>query len=157
MIPRLMLALGVVCLAAAAWVRQSAPAFPTSARTHHRPSGGRPGSDEDRLWFSIDALRDVTPDLSADRTLSQPQRRGAIVAVAVLVLALLLWLKGTLIFVLGLTTVLYLASMLLRVRLFHLALNGRGIIRITDACARSVADTELPSYSVLVPAFREPE
>jgi cellulose synthase/poly-beta-1,6-N-acetylglucosamine synthase-like glycosyltransferase len=47
--------------------------------------------------------------------------------------------------------------MLLRIHLFRLALNGRGVVRISDEKARAEPDDSFPSYSVLVPAFREPE
>ena len=37
-------------------------------------------------------------------------------------------------------TAFYFASMLLRIRLYHLALNGKGLVRITDDEARAVPD-----------------
>jgi cellulose synthase/poly-beta-1,6-N-acetylglucosamine synthase-like glycosyltransferase len=155
-IPRLLLAAGVVCLAVAALLRQPLTAYRLSTGSHPRRANEQ-ATDEDRLWFSVDALRDLRPQLSADRTLSPRQRRGAIVVLAAVAVALLLFARGTIVFAVGTMTVVYFSSMLLRIRLYHLSLNGKGLIRISDDYARSVPDTDLPSYSVLVPAFHEPE
>jgi cellulose synthase/poly-beta-1,6-N-acetylglucosamine synthase-like glycosyltransferase len=154
---RLLLALGVICLAAAILVRRPVTAYRLADRSYQRPTPGRPATEEDRLWFSVDGLRDTSPHLSADRTLSPRQRRGAIVALAAIVAALLLFSRATLLVVLAIMTIVYFASMLLRIRLYQLALNGKGIVRISDGVARAVPDCDLPSYSVLVPAFQEPE
>jgi cellulose synthase/poly-beta-1,6-N-acetylglucosamine synthase-like glycosyltransferase len=156
-IPRLLLAIGLICLGTAAWLRTPVTASARSAGSRYRPQGLTPISDADRLWFSIDGLRDLTPDLSADRTLSPRQRRGAIALVTVVPVAVLASWKPTVEIILAAITVTYTASMLLRIRLFSLALSGRGVVRIGDDDARTVADHDLPSYSVLVPAFREPE
>jgi cellulose synthase/poly-beta-1,6-N-acetylglucosamine synthase-like glycosyltransferase len=156
-IPRLLLALGVVCLASAMWIRAPAVESRRSTRPRYSPAGGGQTTDEDRLWFSVDALRDLTPHLSADRTLSLRQRRGTVLLLALFLVALLASWKATVIVLLAATTAIYFASLLLRLRLFSLALNGKGIVRISDEDARAVPDHDLPSYSVLVPAFREPE
>jgi cellulose synthase/poly-beta-1,6-N-acetylglucosamine synthase-like glycosyltransferase len=156
-IPRLIIALGVICLAVAAFVRQPVPAYRLSTGSRDRRPPRRPATDEDRLWFSVDALRNLTPQLSADRTLSPKQRRGGIVVLAALAVALLVSWRATFILAVAAATIIYFASMLLRIRLYHLSLNGKGMIKIRDDHARSVADSELPSYTVLVPAFREPE
>jgi cellulose synthase/poly-beta-1,6-N-acetylglucosamine synthase-like glycosyltransferase len=113
-------------------------------------------TEQDRLWFSVDGLRDSRPELSADRTLSFGQRRGIIAVAAIAIVALLASWHATMIAIVASLTVLYLASLLLRLRLYHLALNGKGIIRITDDEARAYPDERLPTYTVLVPAFREP-
>lgn len=114
-------------------------------------------TEEDRLWFSVDALRDVAPHLSADRTLSLRQRRGLIAACAMIVVGLLLSWRVTALVLLATITAVYFASMLLRIRLFQLALNGKGLVRISNEMALAGPDHELPSYSVLVPAYHEPE
>ena len=155
MIARLLLVVGVVCLCSVAWIRAPLADYRTPVR--YRPKGGAPPTDEDRLWFSVDSLRDLTPHLSADRTLSLRQRRGTVVAGGLTLLALLVFLKVALLLIVAVMTTLYFASMLLRIRLYHLALNGKGIVRINDDEARAVADSDLPSYTVLVPAFREPD
>jgi cellulose synthase/poly-beta-1,6-N-acetylglucosamine synthase-like glycosyltransferase len=155
-IPRLLLAVGVICLAVAALLRQPSAAYRLSEGAHRRRPNQQ-ATDEDRLWFSVDALRDLNPQLSADRTLSPSQRKGAIVGLAVVVVALLVFAKITIVLLVAAMTIVYFVSMVLRIRLFQLAHNGKGLIRIDDDYARSVPDHDLPSYSVLVPAFREPE
>jgi cellulose synthase/poly-beta-1,6-N-acetylglucosamine synthase-like glycosyltransferase len=156
-IPRLLLALGVVCLAAGILVRRPLAAYSYPSRSYRRPTTGRPATDEDRLWFSVDGLRNDSPQLSADRTLSPQQKRGLIIGLAITIVFLLLFSRFSLMVILAIMTVVYFASMILRIRLYHLALNGKGIIRIGDDDARAVPDCDLPSYSVLVPAFHEPE
>jgi cellulose synthase/poly-beta-1,6-N-acetylglucosamine synthase-like glycosyltransferase len=80
-----------------------------------------------------------------------------IVIVTVLIAALLVAWKAVLLITLATATAVYFGSMLLRIRLFHLALNGRGLIRISDSRAKAFPEERLPSYTVLVPAFREPQ
>jgi cellulose synthase/poly-beta-1,6-N-acetylglucosamine synthase-like glycosyltransferase len=156
-IPRLLLAIGVICLGTAAWLRTPATAAARSGGGRYRPQGLAPTSEADRLWFSVDGLRDLTPHLSADRTLSPRQRRGAIALITLVAVALLASWRPTIQIILAAITAVYTGSMLLRIRLFSLSLSGRGVVRIGDDDARAIADQDLPSYSVLVPAFREPE
>jgi cellulose synthase/poly-beta-1,6-N-acetylglucosamine synthase-like glycosyltransferase len=56
-----------------------------------------------------------------------------------------------------LTTAGYVAGVLYRVLLFHRSVGSRAVLRISDADARAVPDAALPVYTVLVPAYREPE
>ena len=156
MIPRILLALGIICLGVAVWLRQPATDAPAADLDLRRPTGG-PATDSDRLWFSIAGLRDVTPDLSASRTLTFSQRRAMIMLITALLVALCVLWKATLLIVIATLTGLYFASMVLRIRLFKLSLNGKGLIHTTDEEARAFPDEQLPSYSVLVPAFKEPE
>jgi cellulose synthase/poly-beta-1,6-N-acetylglucosamine synthase-like glycosyltransferase len=109
------------------------------------------------LWFSIDGLRDIAPALSAGRTRGgRALRAGVIVAAAFLAALVISW-HWTLVILIAALTALYFASMWLRIRLYFLALNGKGIAHISDQMARSLSDSALPTYSVLVPAFHEPE
>jgi glycosyltransferase XagB len=154
----ILLCIAVVCLGGAAWARHSLP----SNRVDLQPTGLKrvptgAATEADRLWFSVDGLQEMAPHLSAKRTLSHRQRSGLIVISTVGLLALLVSWRTLFIALFALITVIYLTSMALRIRLYMLALNGRGIVRITDEEARAVPDDDLPAYSVLVPAFREPE
>lgn len=155
MIARLLLALGGICICAGAWLRLPATSeYPRPIR--RRIFGQQTITEQDRIWFSVDGLREATPDLSAERTLSLRQIRGLIVAGALASLTLLFSWHITALVIVAVLTLVYFASMLLRVRLYQLALNGKGLIRISDDSARAFPVDLLPTYSVLVPAFREP-
>jgi cellulose synthase/poly-beta-1,6-N-acetylglucosamine synthase-like glycosyltransferase len=54
-------------------------------------------------------------------------------------------------------TTMYIAISVVRAVLFVRARRSNNTIRISDAQARAVPDGELPTYTVLVPAYREPE
>ena len=157
MIARLVLALGALCLAGAGWLRIPSVTGRVSERASVDLRRSGRVTEEDRLWFSVDALRELAPHLSADRTLSLRQRRGLVASVAIFAVGLLLSWKVTVLVVLASMTAAYLASMLLRIRLYQLALNGKGLVRIGDDAARAAPDNELPTYSVLVPAYHEPQ
>jgi glycosyltransferase XagB len=63
----------------------------------------------------------------------------------------------TLITLIAVATALYLGAFVFRVRIFWRALRDPSEIRITDKRADDLWDHALPAYTVLVPAFREPE
>jgi len=94
---------------------------------------------------------------SAQRRLSPAQRRAffalagglaVMTAFAPVVAAQLL---------IAAVTALYLASLGFRVHAFWHGLRSPGSIEISDEMARSIADEDLPVYTILVPAYREPE
>jgi len=94
---------------------------------------------------------------SAQRRLNDGQRRtffalaGVIAlmgAFAPIVIAQLL---------IAFVTALYLASLTFRVHAFWHGLRSPGSIQVSDEMARSVADEDLPVYTILVPAYHEPE
>lgn len=64
---------------------------------------------------------------------------------------------GTLTVITVLCTLGYLASMFDRILLFYRGMDADAIFRISDAEARAIADEDLPSYTILVPAYDEPE
>ena len=59
--------------------------------------------------------------------------------------------------VIGVVTVWYAVAILFRVALVVAATRRDHRVRVSDADARAVPDEELPVYTVLVPAYREPE
>ena len=63
----------------------------------------------------------------------------------------------TLIVLIAVATALYLGAFIFRVRIFWRALRDPSEIRISDERADDLWDHSLPAYTVLVPAFREPE
>jgi glycosyltransferase XagB len=95
-------------------------------------------------------------DLLADRTLSRGQRRVFLAAGAVVLVALVLAPRPTMIAFMAVATVLYLAVLVDRVLLLWAARQGSGLITVTEADARAVPDHELPVYTILIPAYHEP-
>ncbi len=111
----------------------------------------------DRLERSIDSLLRVYPELSASPT-KNPARRRLMFAVAALVVALLVVATiPMLVAIMGVISFVYLAAVMYRVLLFYVSLHKSNIITISDEDARAIPDSELPVYTVLIPAFREPE
>jgi cellulose synthase/poly-beta-1,6-N-acetylglucosamine synthase-like glycosyltransferase len=102
-------------------------------------------------------IRLPSGDLSASGTVSTAQRRTAI-AVGLPFLALLALAPiAAMTLVVALCTVLYLAALGYRMVLFWSSLKAPAVIRVSDDEAVAIPDDELPVYTVLVPAYREPE
>ncbi|MDQ6782513.1 MAG: glycosyltransferase [Actinomycetota bacterium] len=120
-------------------------------------NGDRPDADSDRLWYSVEALRAATPDLSADQTVTPGQQQALLVAATIFVMLVVAEPNLTLVVVVGLIIALYFASLVVRLILFMKSLNGHGTVHVTDSMARAVPDGALPSYTILVPAYGEPE
>lgn len=76
---------------------------------------------------------------------------------AALVLAGVVNLVGTALLVISLVTTLYVAAFVYRIRTFSRALQRDPSMVVSDSEARKLWDRSLPTYTVLVPAFREPE
>jgi cellulose synthase/poly-beta-1,6-N-acetylglucosamine synthase-like glycosyltransferase len=93
---------------------------------------------------------------SARVTLSRPQRAGLIAGLIVLGVAAILRPMTVLQVVVALVTVGYGAAIAFRVLLVHVSGRAEHRVRISDAEARAVPSAELPVYTVLVPAYREP-
>ncbi|WP_426573599.1 glycosyltransferase family 2 protein [Aquihabitans sp. McL0605] len=110
-----------------------------------------------RLEVSRTRLQQAAPDLSAERLM---RRRQWIVLLVVGLLALVcvvLAPKATVIVVVGICTVVYLATVVHRVAMTILSAQGGSIVSVSDEEARAVPDAVLPVYTVLVPAFHEME
>jgi len=89
--------------------------------------------------------------------LSRRQKLGLIIAGAVLVTGAVVDLMLTLQIVVALGTVMYAATLIYRLLLVRRGLQGSHMVRVSDEDALAVPDDQLPVYSVLVPAYREPE
>ena len=110
-----------------------------------------------RLQASITGLVSREPGVSALRILSDRQRRCGIAAVALLVIACIINLVLTVSIVVSFITLFYVAAIIYRLALFR-ASNGKNTTEVvSDEEARSVPDVELPIYTVMIPAYREPE
>jgi cellulose synthase/poly-beta-1,6-N-acetylglucosamine synthase-like glycosyltransferase len=97
------------------------------------------------------------PESSAKTTLSSGQRRAALTAGAALLLALVLAPRPTAVAVVAAVTLFYLASLTFRLHLLRLSLRTTGVTPIDPHHLGDLAAHELPTYTVLIPAFREGE
>jgi glycosyltransferase XagB len=95
--------------------------------------------------------------MSAQRTLSRRQRSVLIGTAALLVVPLVLAPLATVTLAIGLATAFYLASLVYRLLMFRAALGAPENVVVSDAEARAISGRRLPMYTVLVPAYREPE
>lgn len=124
------------------------------------PAGDRPAVLPHlvpRLRQSVDGLRRIAPEFSAHTTLSREQWRALVALMVALALSLALATRITLIVLVGLLMVVYLWSLAFRLKLFRLSLGSPEVATVSDDDARAVPDADLPVYTVLVPAFQEPE
>ncbi len=116
--------------------------------------------DEDeaelRLEASISGLAERVPQVSARTLLSQGQRNLLIGILAALVIGLVLDVRVTLIVVIALATLAYLVAVFYRTYLFRRSMNEAAVEVVMDEEALSVPDSELPFYTVLIPAYKEP-
>ncbi len=115
------------------------------------------GNDCDRLWMAQSALASSSPDLSARSLLTRGQTVFAWCAVAVLFICLVLSAKYTAIVLIGTVTLVYLAALAYRLLLFRRGLAQTDAIEVSNEQASALTDDELPSYTVLIPAFDEPQ
>ena len=111
---------------------------------------------EQALADSIDGIRVGRSHLSASVAFV-PWQKWSLVVVAVIVVAGLVFATtGTLTVLAAVATFSYVATIIDRVVLFRRGLAS-GPIRVSDEAARAVSDDDLPNYTVLVPAYDEPE
>ena len=120
-------------------------------------SQGDPAARAELIFYSADRLRVEEPDKSSYRTLSFAQKQLLLVALASFGLLLIMSWNLTLVSLIGLVTAFYFGAVTIRLVLFVRALNGHGSISIDDELAASYPDELLPTYTVLVPAYGEPE
>lgn len=117
----------------------------------------RTALDIEWLDRSLVGLRQAAPEMSAYAVLSRRQKLGLIIAGVVLLAAAVANLMLTLQIVVALGTVMYGATLIYRLLLVRRGLQGSHMVRVSDEEALAVPDDQLPVYSVLVPAYREPE
>ena len=110
-----------------------------------------------RLRASVAGLAERVPGVSALRILSDGHRRLGIAAIAVLVAGCILDLVVTMSVVVSVITIFYVAAIFYRLALFRASNRSDTTEVISDEEARAVPDSELPVYTVMIPAYREPE
>ncbi len=105
----------------------------------------------------IDVLRVLheRPDECALRTLTTPQKIAGAVGIIVLAAALVLHTVGTLLFLNAVCIVFYIIHSAYKFYLIYLSLDRRVAIDVTPEETRSIPDDKLPTYTILVPLFRE--
>lgn len=121
------------------------------------PEALAPLDDEGRLDRSVEMLRRTRPDSSAARTLSRSQILGLLGAIGVALLALSVLGHDFVILLIVPIIGAYLAVLGCRFLLLRRSILAPHTITISDTEALAVADWRLPVYTVLVPAYREPE
>ncbi|TQS40312.1 glycosyltransferase [Cryptosporangium phraense] len=99
----------------------------------------------------------VPSRLSARDRLSTGQRVTFVVVAVVLVAGLTLATMPTLVVLVAVISVAYLAIFAERLILLRKALTDPGTLTITPEEAAAVPDSDLPIYTVLIPAYREPQ
>jgi cellulose synthase/poly-beta-1,6-N-acetylglucosamine synthase-like glycosyltransferase len=137
-----------------------------SAKTAARPvrpvAAPKPGTD---LVAALDHGRDVStfavhlvsPELSAVQTVTFGQRLGFLAVVGVLIAALVARPLPTLTTLVGLATLMYVLAFAYRMWLYRSSLGDAELIRVSDEEARAVPKWRLPMYTILIPAYKEPE
>jgi len=117
--------------------------------------GGIPGP---RVITARTTGRGTVPaGMSAEETLSPSQRGALILGVFALAAPLVAAPLATIIGLIAIATALYGAILVQRIRIFTLAMDKPDMITITDAEARAIPPAKLPIYTILIPAYREPE
>ena len=110
-----------------------------------------------RLQASVAGLANREPLVSAKRILTDRQRRWGLAFVAVLLLGLVIDPMGTLSAVVTIITLLYVGAIVYRLALFRASNQPHTTEVISDQEARAVPDDQLPIYTVMIPAYHEPE
>jgi glycosyltransferase XagB len=112
--------------------------------------------DSDRyLEIAVHGLERTSPEESAHRLVGARGRRLLLVLAAVSVLLLVFW--PVLVFVawIAVSTAVYVAAVVERVVLYRRSLDPDAIDVVSDEEALAFPESELPSFTVLMPAYRE--
>jgi glycosyltransferase XagB len=109
------------------------------------------------LAQSIEGLYRLRPDQSSLVLFGRRGRLAAGLGFVLFVVLLVAFPVDTAIGVGGIMTAVYAAVIINRVVLFRASFRDNALDRISDEEALAIPDTELPPYTVLIPAYREPE
>jgi len=109
------------------------------------------------LHDATNSLRETHPELSASFVLSTRQRWVVIAAALLTAVSAAVDFTSTIIAFTALCTVMYVASLAFRLKLLRLSLGPATAITIADEDALALTADELPMYTVMVPAFKEPD
>ena len=106
---------------------------------------------------ALSCVERTHPGMSAQHRLSRGQRIGGVATALLVLVALIVRPVGTLMLAVTSCTLVYLATIAHRVAMVRSALRSDPLISISDADARAIPDADLPLYTVLVPAYGEPQ
>ncbi|WP_343287400.1 glycosyltransferase [Gordonia sp. SID5947] len=115
-----------------------------------------PDYREAALYDAVERLRDEDPEMTASVPFSRGQKIIGLSLVVVIVALLVIFPIATIAALVSIATVVYILALVDRVLIFRRGLVN-GAIVITDDEAMAIADDDLPPYTVLVPAYGEPE
>jgi cellulose synthase/poly-beta-1,6-N-acetylglucosamine synthase-like glycosyltransferase len=110
-----------------------------------------------RLEASVSGLAEKAPFVSARAILSRGQRTVVLTFLLLIVIGVVVWPAPTIIALVALITIAYVSVSGYRIVLFVRSARPGVAIVVSDSEARAAADSDLPVYSVLVPAFQETE
>jgi cellulose synthase/poly-beta-1,6-N-acetylglucosamine synthase-like glycosyltransferase len=132
---------------------------PLRRRGGERPVIVSPGITESEAFLTqaVDGLDDRLPELSSRRLVGRRVRLGSLAFVAVNLVLVAIWPIDVLIAWVGVITVVYAATIVDRVVLYVRSADERAIDVVSEEEARAVPDEDLPTFTILVPAYREPE
>lgn len=108
------------------------------------------------LAEAVDGLRLRDPDRSASVAFNRTQKIIGFTTLGLIALLIVLRPTATLALLVSLATIAYVVTLIDRLVIFRRGLTS-GPLRVTDQEALSIPDDELPPYTVLVPAYGEPE
>lgn len=112
---------------------------------------------EQSMAYGLDWVERCQPGMSARTRTTRGQRLFMAALLSAVVVCLVVWPLGTAVALATGCVLLYAATITHRVLAFRSSLRHDPFVRVSDDEARSFPDEELPTYTVLVPAFREPE
>ncbi len=128
----------------------------TADEAHVHPDTISDAERDRALQRAIHGLRDDDPLHSAS-TPFHGWQRPALWGMLAVVVGCAIWQPiGTAVALIGICTVGYVWTMIDRVLIFSRGLASRPVI-VTDDEARAIPDEMLPPYTILVPAYDEPE
>ena len=109
------------------------------------------------LHRSVHTLRQRAPEMSAHTVFSKPQLGIAGIGTFAIAFAAVARPIFALQVLTAIATVAYALSLGYRLILIRQGIRGDCVVKVTDEEALSIKDQELPRYTVLIPAYREPE
>ncbi len=110
-----------------------------------------------RLQASVSGLAERAPGVSARRILTRRQRQVGIAAIVVVLAGLTFETVVTVSILVSIITVFYVGAIVYRLAIFRASNRPDTTEVVSDDEARAVPDEELPIYTVMIPAYREPE
>lgn len=109
------------------------------------------------LHAAVHGLRESDPLASASVAFLPWQRNSLLAVVFVIALCAVFFPMVTLTVLVALCTLGYLAVMADRILIFKRGMARDSILTVSDDRARALTSEELPPYTILVPAYGEPE